>query len=56
MTNFKVKITEQTGDIHIYTEATKIEIVKDRVEVDYEDQHATHLLEQTDEITIKTNR
>ena len=56
MTNFKVKITEQTGDIHIYTEASKIEIVNDRIEVDYEDQHVTHLLDQADEITIKTNR
>ena len=56
MTNFRVKIVEDTGDMHIYTEASKIEIVNDQIGIVYEDQHATHSLDQIDEITIKANR
>ena len=56
MNNFRIKIIEDDGNMHIYTEATKIEIVDNQIKVEYEDQHATHMLDQTDEITIKTNR
>lgn len=55
MNNFRIKITDDNGDMHIYTEATKIEIVNNQIEIDYEDQHVTHSMEQMDEITIKTN-
>ena len=56
MNSFRVKITEDNGDMHIYTEATKIEIVNNQIKIDYEDQRVTHSMDQTDEITIKNNR
>lgn len=56
MNSFRVKITEDNGDMYIYTEATKVEIVNNQIKIDYEDQHVTHSMDQTDEITIKTNR
>ena len=56
MSNVRIKITDTEGYIHIYTVASRVEIDNDRVDVDYEDQHASHLLDHTDEITIKVNR
>ncbi len=56
MSKFNVKIVEDDGNTHIYTEASKINIVEDIISVDYEDERAIHQLDKADEIIIKTNR
>lgn len=57
MSTFNVKILEENGDIDIYSEATACSILGENVVVLYgEKDHASHTLEDVDEITIKKNR
>lgn len=55
MNDFRVKIVENSGDISIYTNATSIAINGERIDVEYEDQKETHLVDFTDEIVIEKN-
>lgn len=48
----KVKVTDSRGDVNIYTDVSKVEISNDLMDVEYENTHATHSLEDTDEIVI----
>lgn len=56
MCNFNVKIVEDDGDVHIYTDASMIDIEDGKIKIDYKDQHATHLIDTADEIVIKPKR
>lgn len=56
MNNFNVRITDDKDDLFIYPEATSVTIVDGNIEVAWEDGQAQHQMDQTDEITIKTNR
>ena len=60
MTNFNIRVVESGGDIHIYTEATSINISNDKIEIDYRDccreEHATHSTDLANEIIIKPTR
>lgn len=55
MNDFRVKIVENSGDISIYTNATSIAINGERIDVEYEDQKETHLVDLIDEIVIEKN-
>ena len=55
MNDFRVKIVENSGDISIYTNATSIAINGERIDVEYEEQKETHLVDLTDEIWIEIN-
>lgn len=50
----KVTITEDNGDINIFTDVSSITIVDDKIEIDYEDQNAAFLMDHTNEIVIKS--
>ena len=53
-----VRISEDDANTHIYTDASKIGIVDDKIMIDYEDgdERAIHQLDRADEIIIKANR
>lgn len=58
MSSFIVRIIEDDANTHIYTDASKIGIVDDKIMIDYEDgdELAIHQLDRADEIIIKANR
>lgn len=56
MSNFNIKITEGNGDVNIYTDASKINITNNKIEIDYEDTNATHQMDCVDEVIIKPIR
>ena len=56
MSTFNVKVKEENDDIYLYDEVTEIAINNDEFKVKQEDgRSGTHLLDFTDEITIKKN-
>ena len=58
MSSFIVRFIEDDATTHIYTDASKIGIVDDKIMIDYEDgdERAIHQLDRADEIIIKANR
>ena len=58
MNSFIVRIIEDDANTHIYTDASKIGIVDDKIMIDYEDgdERAIHQLDRADEIIIKAIR
>lgn len=56
MTKYLVRITDDEGDIHIYTDASSIEVNENSVDIAYVDGDALHIPDRVDEIVIKPSR
>ena len=56
MNTFNIRIIEDDGDTHIYTDASKIGIVDNTISIDRDNERNIHRLDEADEIIIKTNR
>ena len=56
MIDFNVKIFDENDDLDIYTNATKINIEDDKINVEYDNKTAVHQSESTKKIVIEPNR
>ena len=55
MTKFRIKIVEDNGNTHIYTDASRVHINDDVIEVDYEGTCAVCPMDQVDDVRITKN-
>ena len=56
MIEYTVHITEDNGDVSIFTNATSVDIRDGVVEVAWDDECTVYSLEQLDELIVRINR
>lgn len=58
MNRFKIRITDDEENIHVYTDVSKIDILDNKIKIVREDgsEHKTHRLDRVDEMHIKADR